>query len=467
MHRTDRLVPVGGDSPGRGRDGAATTRRLVTPPRGLEDLLRRGTRLLSPMTLDALLATGLFALTLGPGRIPQDRPEIMALQAALLLPLIWRRRAPFATFCAIAAAAGVQWLADVQLPADLSLLIAVYTVAAHSTWRRTLLAGAVLEGGILLASARWAPEGAFPLSAVALTAMAAVAVATGTNMRTRRAYLVSLKERAVHLERERDQRAQLAIAEERARIARDVHDIVTHNLSVMVALADSAVYVRHLAPDKAADAMLQISGTGRQALADMRRSLGVLRADEPDALLHPMPGIAQLESLAGQMDAAGLPTRLDVEGDPGSVPAAAQLTVYRLAQEALTNALKHTPSGTRAEVRIRLSREAVTMDVTDDGHAAPAAVGAAHDGRAARPSGPCPSGPHPFGPRHFGPRSGHGISGMRERVAAYGGELRAGPLPGGGWRVSARLDLGTALAPDRALDLGTPLDLGTAEEGAA
>ena len=158
--------------------------------------------------------------------------------------------------------------------------------------------------------------------------------------------------------------------------------------------------------------MSRISETGRQALTDMRRSLGVLKADEPDAHRHPVPGIGQLEPLAQHMRATGLPTRLTLEGDPTAVPTAAQLTVYRLVQEALTNTLKHSPRATRAEVRVTCAARAVTVDVTDDG-----------------PTTQPPASP-----------SGHGIAGMRARAAAYGGALQAGPLPGGGWRVFARLD---------------------------
>ncbi|WP_433235793.1 sensor histidine kinase [Streptosporangium sp. CA-135522] len=376
--------------------------------------MNRADRLLAlfgerPLILDALLAAVLFLATLGPGQVLQGRPELVVFQTALVLPLVWRRYAPSAVFGLIAAVAGVQWLVGVQLPADAALLVALYTLGAHSTWQRTLAAGVVLEGGVLLASARWAPEGRFLLSGVALTAMAVAAAAIGTSMRIRRAYVASL-------ERDRDRRARLAVAEERARMARDMHDIVTHNLSVMVALADSALYVRHRPSDRAAAVMEQISGTGRQALADMRRCLGLLRPDEPDALRHPVPGIAQLAPLVDQMRTAGLPTRLELDGDPTPVPAAAQLTVYRLAQEALTNTLKHTSPGTRAEVRVRLSPEAVTVRVTDDG-------GVVRDPESA---------------------AGYGIAGMRERVAAHGGALQAGPLPGGGWQVSARLDLGVA-----------------------
>ncbi|MER7708477.1 histidine kinase [Kitasatospora sp. NPDC097605] len=366
------------------------------------------------MVWDALLPALLLVniLTTHP---PQGLPVAVALTGALALPLVWRRRAPRTVFGVVAAVAFVQWLVDVQLPADIALLVALYTVAATSGRRGTLLAGAVVEAGAVLACLRWAAEGAFLTLFVAVTAMAVAAAVLGMNVRTTRAYLAAVEERAARLEQQQEQQARLAVAEERARITREMHDIVTHNLSVMVALTDAAVYAQHRSPGKATAAMLQISETGRQALTDMRRSLGVLRADEPDAERHPLPGIAQLRCLADQMGAAGLPTRLDVDGGHAGIPATAQLTVYRLVQEALTNALKHTPPGTRAEVRVRCSAGAVTVDVTDTGPYAP-------------PSGAMPSG--------------HGIPGMRERAAAYGGTLRAGPLPGGGWAVRTRLDLG-------------------------
>jgi signal transduction histidine kinase len=158
-----------------------------------------------------------------------------------------------------------------------------------------------------------------------------------------------LEDRALRLERERDQQALLAVAGERSRIAREMHDIVTHNLSVMVALADAAVFAQQGDPDKATAVMRQISGTGRNALTDMRRFLGLLRDGEPDALRHPMPGIAQLESLAEQVRRAGRSVRLEVTGAMAGLPVGAELTVYRIVQEALTNVLKHTPAGTSVE----------------------------------------------------------------------------------------------------------------------
>ncbi|MFJ8856668.1 sensor histidine kinase [Streptomyces sp. NPDC102437] len=364
-----------------------------------------------PLVWDAALPILLLlnVVTAYPAR---ELPVATALTAALALPLLWRRRAPLAVFGAVASAAFVQWLMDVQLPADIALLVALYTAAAHTGRRGTLLAGAVVEGGAVLACLRWAPDGAFLTPFVALSATVVAAAVFGVNVRTSRAYLAAVQERAERLALHHEQQARLAVAEERARITREMHDIVTHNLSVMVALTDAALYAQHRSPDQATAAMLQISETGRQALTDMRRSLGVLRTGERDAERHPPPGIAQLEALADQMGAAGLPTRLEVRGGHTHVPATAQLTVYRLVQEALTNTLKHTPAGTRATVLVECSAQAVDVDVTD-------------------------SGPRPARPAAAPP--GHGIPGMRERAAAYGGTLQAGPLPGGGWGVRTRL----------------------------
>ncbi|OKK17733.1 histidine kinase [Streptomyces sp. CB00455] len=370
---------------------------------------------LPPTVWDSLLPA-LLLLNIVTTRPPRELPVAVTLSAALALPLVWRRRAPLTVFGAVAAAAFVQWLMDVQLPADIALLVALYTAAANAGRRAALLAGAVVEGGALLACLRWATEGAFLTPFVAVTAMVVAAAVLGVNVRTTRAYLAALEERAARLEQQQDQQARLAVAEERTRITREMHDIVTHNLSVMVALTDAAVYAQRRSPDKATTAMLQISETGRQALTDMRRSLGILRTGEPDAERHPLPGIAQVESLADQMCAAGLATRVEVRGGHTHIPATAQLTVYRLVQEALTNTLKHTPAGTHAEVRIQCAAETVTVDVTDNG--------------------PCP-------PLPGATPSGHGIPGMRERSAVYGGKLRAGPLPGGGWGVHTRLFLGS------------------------
>ncbi|KOV93781.1 histidine kinase [Streptomyces sp. NRRL B-3648] len=373
---------------------------MLLSARAVNTVLRVGARVPS-LAWDILLVAVLSMATLP---AVAGEPVAVTVSAGLLLPLIWRRRAPWPVFCAVAAGALAQWLVGYQLPAEVTLLVALYTVAAHAPRHHLLVACLVMEGGILLACQRWATEGRFLATAVALNALAAAAASLGANTR-------ALRERAAHLEHERDQQARLAVAEERARITREMHDIVTHNLSVMVALADSAPYAR--SADKSSAVLLHIAETGRQALTDMRRALGILRADEPDAERHPLPGLDQLEDLAEQMRAAGMPTRLDVRGGHTPVPVTAQLTVYRLVQEALTNTLKHTPRGTHAQVTVSCLAGTITVDITDDG----------------------PDRGH----RGFPP--GHGVRGMRERAAAYGGTLEAGPIPGGGWRVRGRLDL--------------------------
>ncbi len=368
-----------------------------------------------PLLTDALLSAFLLLASTVPAKwYFAQHPRLLPYQVVLLVPLVWRRRAPYAVFAVLAAVAFVQWLYARVLPGDIGLLVALYTVAAYCSRTRTWIAAIVLEFGNVLAATRWSAytEGAIK-TFIALSGMAIAAAVIGVNLRTNRAYLAALEDRADRLERERDQRDQLAVAKERSRIAREMHDIVTHSLSVMVALADGARFATEHAPHKAAAAMEQVSGTGRQALTDMRRFLGVLRPDEPDALRHPQPGIHQLDTLAAQVRAAGLPVRLSVEGDATAVPAAAQLTVYRLVQEALTNTLKHAAAGAGASVRVRCPGDRIEVEIRDDGRPVAGASG-----------------------------KGHGIAGMRDRVAAYGAAIQAGPLPGGGWRVATVLNLG-------------------------
>ncbi|GAA4086206.1 sensor histidine kinase [Nonomuraea soli] len=422
---------------------------------------------------DALVAAALFLVTLGPGQVLSGPPWLLALQVALVAPLTWRRRAPLAVLGTIGLAAAVQWALDVQLPADAALLVALYTVAAHRPWRHALPATLAVAAGAALAAARWAPPGQLPFTAAALGAMTAAAVMAGRWTRVRQAHVASL-------ERDREHRARLAAAEERARIARDMHDIVTHNLSVMVALADSALHVRATAPDLAEGAMEQIATTGRQALQDMRHTLAPAAAapshpasshpasSDParshPAPTHATPGIAQLAPLAERMRAAGLATRVHVTGSAAAVPAAAQVTIYRLVQEALTNTLRHSP-GARAYVRLTLSPHRAELEVTDEHtpatptdpqppipeppipepwasapdatpHPAPAPSIPELDATTPRPEQRGLTTTVPGAASH-----GRGIAGMRERVAVHEGTLQAGPMPGG-WRVRAVLDLG-------------------------
>ncbi|WP_063770587.1 sensor histidine kinase [Streptacidiphilus carbonis] len=405
----------------------------LTSLRGLATSAGRGRY---AVAVDAVVALLLMFLSLGRA-FASHSAILLVLTVGLTVPLALRRIAPFPVFCVVAGSAFVQWL-TVQggLPSDLAVLLALHTVAVHCRRAQTWLAYAVCELGALLAALSWPDlanrrfengpvisptDAAFDIVKVFLLFSGTVtaALVLGFNVRARRGRLANLEQRALDLERQRDQQAALAVAEERSRIAREMHDIVTHNLSVMVALADGAVYANPHSPDRATAAMRQSAETGRQALTDMRRFLGVLRADEPEALRHPQPGIGQLEALVRQVRAAGLPTGLSVSGAMESVSPGAQLTVYRLVQESLTNTLKHAVGVSGARVTVRVDGAAMTLEVTDDGHG----------------TAPSDSGSH-------GQSQGHGLIGMRERAAAFGGGLTAGPGPGGrGWRVSATFDL--------------------------
>jgi signal transduction histidine kinase len=343
----------------------------------------------------------------------------------LLLPLVWRRRAPVLVFWAVF---GLAWLTDLtgaDMPAILIVpLVAIYTIARHRPRRFLWPAAGAVEATMVVS---WLLDDSPWNAVIAITALLAATVLLGVNVRTRRAYLAELEERARRLTRERDQQAQLAAAAERARIAREMHDIVAHNLAVMIALADGAAYTATTDAERAAGIMRSVSVTGRQALGEMRRLLGLLRDDDgpgavPDGALSPQPGLDDIDALVDQVRTAGLRVALTREGVPGRWSAGAGLAVYRILQEALTNTLKHAGPEARAQVRLSYRGEGVDLEVTDDGgKQAPA--------------------------EHPGP--GHGLAGMAERAASYGGRLEAGPLPGGGWRVHARLILTDPLQPER------------------
>ncbi|RKS80058.1 signal transduction histidine kinase [Motilibacter peucedani] len=340
------------------------------------------------------------------------------LAVALAVPLLARRRAPFAVLLVQSAVAFTQWLVDTQPPADLAFLAGLYAVGAYDSRRPPIVASALIaEVGVVLATLKWAPPGHSWSALVLLTGTVTAAWVLGVHMRTRRAYLASVLERAATAERERDQQGVIAAASERARIAREMHDIVAHSLSVIIALSDGASATVRRDPEEAAGAMDQVSRVGRQALSDTRRLLGVLRSgDEPE--LEPAPGVDQLDGLIRDVRGAGLPVELVVEGRVVRLAPSAQLAAYRLVQESLTNVLKHAPSATGASVLLRYGPEVLDIEVTND---------AAPDGTSAAGA------------------AGHGIRGMSERLTMFGGNLEAAPRPGGGWRVAGSLHLD----PDR------------------
>ncbi|MFJ3823276.1 sensor histidine kinase [Streptomyces nodosus] len=350
----------------------------------------------------------------------------LVISVALCVVVALRRRMP-EKMLAVAAGAGVaQVVLDVPpMPADFAMLVIIYTVAAKSTrWAsRAALIGGLLAGS--LAQMRWPQPGASPLGNVAIAVFQTVpfvlAWVLGDSLRTRRAYLAQLEERAARLEKEREAQAKVAVAAERARIARELHDVVAHNVSVMVVQADGAAYVLDTAPDQAKKALETISGTGRQALAEMRRLLGVLRTGEHKEAGEyvPQPDVEQIDDLVEQCRRAGLPVDFKVEGTPRPLPSGVELTAYRIVQEALTNTRKHGGPNTGASVRLVYFDDGLGLLVEDDGKGAPQELyeegGADGDG--------------------------HGLIGMRERVGMVGGTLDAGPRPGGGFRISALLPL--------------------------
>jgi signal transduction histidine kinase len=375
-----------------------------------------------PQWIDLVAAIVLDGLTMIPLFYGESRWWVWVLHQALVLPLIFRRRRPFPVFATIAVFAFVQWLGDVPLVADSALLVALYTVAEYESRARAILAAGVLEIGVVLASVRFAPanEG-LVASLVFLTGMVTAALFVGMALRTRRAYLASLVDRAARLEIERDHQAQLAATRERTRIAREMHDIVAHSLSVIIALADGASLTNEQDSAAATEAMRTVSATGRQSMTEMRRLLGVLRDDAAPADLTPQPGLQQVPLLAERLRNVGQPVELVEAGQPRPLSPTEDATAYRIIQEALTNVVKHAKGATTVTLSLRWLADTLSIEVTDDGRAL--AAGGAD-----------------------GAPGGHGLTGMAERVALYAGQFSAGPVAAGGWRVHAQLPTASSVS---------------------
>ncbi|MEU3480090.1 sensor histidine kinase [Streptomyces sp. NPDC033754] len=357
------------------------------------------------------------------------QPVAYGVVAALFsLVVALRRRAP-EKMLLLTVGLGLVQLGFDMMPfmADFAMLVIIFTVAAHDgpRWASRL----ALVGGLsasTLSQLRWNTENLNSVAAqifftVIMTVPFALAWVLGDSLRTRRAYFAQLEERASRLEKEREAQAKVAVAAERARIARELHDVVAHNVSVMVVQADGAAYVMDSSPETAKQALETISTTGRQALAEMRRLLGILRTGEHQEAGEyvPQPDVGQIEDLVEQVRGAGLTVDFAIEGSPRPLPSGVELTAYRIVQEALTNTRKHGGPDVGASVRLVYFDDGLGLLVEDDGRGAPQEMyedGGA-DGR------------------------GHGLIGMRERVGMVGGTLDAGPRPGGGFRISALLPL--------------------------
>ena len=372
----------------------------------------------------ALLVAGLgTGTTLAAGAFRPHKLLALLLVAGMCAPLAARRKRPVGVFSALIVAGGLQvLLLPGPLVSDVAMLVALYTLAAYRP-RRIAVPGLVVTLlGSVIAILQWGPAQSvgdwWTLSEVLAVfwGPALTGWLLGDMTRWRRSYYRELEERAARLERERDAQAQIAAAAERARIARELHDVVAHNVSVMVVQADGASYAINSSPDRAREALGAISATGRQALAEMRSLLGVLRsASDASAVdgaeLAPQPGIEQLSGLLAQARASGLPVSFTVEGVPRQLQGSTALTAYRVVQESLTNARKHGGPGVTATVTLRFCEDEVAVIVTDDGTSS----------------------------KKDGDGQGHGLIGMRERVELFGGTVATGPRPGGGYRVMVTL----------------------------
>jgi signal transduction histidine kinase len=349
---------------------------------------------------------------------PTPPRGMLALGYALVLlhtlPLAARRRFP-GTVLGTSVASGLAVLA-LGLPPEvlgLAILVAVYSVAAYGDRWVSLAGLAAAELGSAAAPLPQPVRQEVP-TVVGNGLIIGAAWLLGHFVGVRRAYTARL-ERTAELERARAEQARRAVAEERLRLARELHDVVAHSISVIAVQSGVGAHVAKTQPEEAAQALAAIEATSRAALTELRRLLGVLRQEgEPQGSLAPVPGLADLDGLLAEVAKAGLGVRLRVEGTPSPLPAGVDLSTYRIVQEALTNVVKHAGPA-RAQVVVGYGDRDVTVEVTDDGQGVTAPTG---DGQA---------------------RVGHGLIGMRERVAVFGGDLEAGPRPGGGFRVAARL----------------------------
>jgi signal transduction histidine kinase len=365
------------------------------------------------------------------GRLHYIKPDALAvlLIAAQGLPLVWRRRRPLLVLVVVLLANTTYYALGYPLTGyDLALLIAVYSAAAYTSQRTSLLAASVTIGSfVVLYAFRVGPFWASaPFSLLGwLVVIFGGMWLWGRYVQVRRAYTAELEARAERAEHDREAEARRAVAAERARIARELHDVVAHHVSVSVVQAGAARQVLDSDPDRTRSALAAIEEAGRRALTAMPSLLRALRTDDADEARAPQPTLADVDDLVAGVTAAGLPVTLQVQGTRRPLPPGLDLSAYRIVQEALTNSLKHAGPA-HAEVVLCYGPEALELRVVDDGQGLESAFGR-----------------YPSDSDRQVRRSGHGLVGMRERVALFGGELHAGARPEGGYQVVARLPLGT------------------------
>ena len=337
------------------------------------------------------------------------------VRGAIAMPLLARRRAPLLVLILVIGAtyAGYARSPDVgaSLQSWIALNVAVYTVAAHCERRRAIVGGAIAAAFVLGFAIPALVEGVRLAGVVGQWLFVGGVWLLGRWVRQRRHRTEDLEQHAADLEADREALAREAVAEERARIAREMHDSVAHSVSVMVLQAGAAEQVLAASPERARQSLVTIQDTGREAIVELRRMLGLLRDPVADASLAPQPGVGRLDALLDQVRAAGLPVELTVVGEPRRLPPGIDRSAYRIVQEGLTNTLKHAGPA-HASVRLRYCDRALELEVLDDGRG----PGGLNEG-------------------------GFGLLGMRERAAFYGGVLAADARPGGGYALRARLPL--------------------------
>lgn len=373
-------------------------------------------------TLFVVLA---FTTTADPPTATQSAPATEPVGLGLLLlatlPYYVRRKAPLAVFSVSALSilllSGIGYF-EGGLP--MTGLVGAATVGARCRPRVALGAYLGLVVGLVALYVSDPPGFDFG-GLLANVAVFAAAFLLGANSTARRTRLAALQERAEALEREREEEARRAVADERLRIAQELHDVVAHSMGVIAVQAGAGVHVIDRDPHEAKRSLEAISETSRSTLTEIRRLLGVLRDDGGPASYAPAPGLADLAALADDVTATGVTTTLALDGVIAAAPPGVELTAYRIVQEALTNVMKHGGPGATADVAVTVAADAVEIEVTDDGRGIDLAAP---------------------------PDGGHGLVGMRERVAVYGGTLDAGARPGGGFRVRAHLPFATPTGAD-------------------
>jgi signal transduction histidine kinase len=334
--------------------------------------------------------------------------------------LIWRRRAPLVMLAVVTAVLVTMYLRDYGAFLSVLGLPALYAVAAHEEDRRKAWIAMIASGVLLMLAASVSvldtEDGFNYFASISMMAFLAGAIAAGVIIRNRERIFVDTERRAAAAEADRLAEAERAVAEERSRIAREMHDVVAHSMSVIAVQAAAGREIVHANPDKAAEVFARIEGVGRESLAELRRMLGVLRGtDAANASLSPQPGLGDVPAAVAESTASGVATELVIDGPPRPLPPGIELAAYRIVQEALTNVRKHAGRTATATVRISYRPRELVVDVTDDGRGAATSLA--------------------------GAGSGQGLIGMRERVEIYGGELASGPRPGGGFTVHAVLPI--------------------------